>query len=87
MDLFIEYNGTWTHGGEPYTGTENQLKVVEDWLRRSKELNFKGKPKTSYLGAIDIWTRLDPLKRRVFRDNKLNWVEFFNMEDLERYFK
>ena len=87
LDLFIEYNGTWTHGGEPYNGTKSQLKIVEDWLNKSKELNFKGKPKTSYLGAIDIWTRLDPLKRKVSKDNKLNWVEFFNMEDLERYFK
>lgn len=87
LDLFIEYQGTWTHGGEPYIGSEEQLKVVESWLAKSKERNFKGNLKTSYLGAIDIWTRLDPLKRIISKNNNLNWVEFFNIEDLERYFK
>ena len=82
LDLFIEYQGYWTHGGEPYTGTENQLKIVEGWKRKSDELNFKGKFKKSYKIAINTWTVSDVQKRETAKENKLNWVEFFNKESL-----
>ena len=86
LDLFIEYQGNWTHGGEPYIGTEFQLKVVEDWLRRSKELNFKGKYKEFYKSAVYDWTVRDVEKRKIAKENNLNWVEFFNEENFKEYF-
>lgn len=82
LDLFIEYQGYWTHGGEPYIGTENQLRIVKDWKNKSNEVNFKGKFKKSYKIAINTWTVSDVQKREIAKENKLNWVEFFNKESL-----
>lgn len=61
-------------------------KVVEDWLRRSKELNFKGKYKEFYKSAVYDWTVRDVEKRKIAKENNLNWVEFFNEEKFKEYF-
>lgn len=82
-DLFIEYQGTWTHGGHPFDeNNPEDLKIVAEWKRRSEEINFKGKKKSFYKTAIYVWTKLDVEKRKY--KNSLNWVEFFRKEDIER---
>lgn len=87
LDLFIEYQGNWTHGGEKYdaNNVEHQNKIYL-WKLKSTELNFKGKPKLAYLNAIETWTLKDPMKRQTAERNKLNWLEFFNKEDLFNHF-
>ena len=82
LDLFIEYQGIWTHGGHPYNPEDpKDLETVKSWEVRSKELNHKGKPKNFYKGAIYTWTVRDPLKRETARANYLNYLEFFNEEE------
>lgn len=83
-DLFIEYQGTWTHGGHPFDeNNPEDLKIVEEWKRRSEELNFKGKKKNFYKMALYTWTDLDIRKRKY--KNTLNWIEFFGKKDVEDF--
>lgn len=86
LDLYIEYQGTWYHGNEPYIGTDEQKEIIKKWGEKSKEINFKGELKSSYLNAIQTWTIRDPLKRETAKKNNLNWIEFFNMEQFMEWF-
>ena len=54
---------------------------------KSEEINFKNKNKNYYLNAIYVWTKLDPKKHRVAKENNLNWIEFFNIEEFNRWFE
>ena len=86
IDTYIEYQGTWFHGKEPYIGTEEQKSIIELWKAKSVELNFQGKEKRQYKRAIKIWTIEDPLKREIAKKNNLNWIEFFNMNQFLDWF-
>lgn len=69
-DLYLEIQGTWTHGHHPFDpNNEDDLKILESW----KEKNTK-----FYNNAIDVWTKSDPLKREIAKENNLNWVEVFS---------
>lgn len=85
-DLYIEYQGHWKHGKEPYIGTPEQIKIVQYWKTKSEELNFKGEPKRTYADAINNWTNIDVYKRNTVHKNNLNWIEFFNMKEFEDWF-
>lgn len=78
LDLYIEYQGTWLHGKEPYNeNNEEHIKILEKW--KLKNTNF-------YNTAIKIWTIKDPLKRQTAKDNNLNWIEFFNMNQFMEWY-
>lgn len=65
LDMFIEINGTWTHGYEPFDPlNEKHIMILEKW---------KKKDTSYYNNAIYNWTKRDPLKLKTFRDNKLNF--------------
>ena len=77
IDTYIEYQGIWTHGKEPYIGTDEQNKILEKW--RNKNTIF-------YNNAIHNWTISDTIKRKTAKDNNLNWIEFFNMNQFMEWF-
>ena len=86
LDLFIEYQGSWTHGGHPYNPDSiEDRKKVELWKQKAEEINFAGKKKIYYLNALYTWTNLDTRKRETANKNKLNWIEFFNFKELEQW--
>lgn len=88
LDLFIEYQGTWTHGDVPFDpNNEDHKNILNEWVERQQELNFKRKNKNFYTNAIKVWTIKDPEKRRLVKQNNLNWIEFFNLQDFEEWFK
>lgn len=71
FDVYIEYQGMWTHGKHPFNKDNNEDKILlEDW--ENKALNSK-----FYKSAIENWTITDPLKREIAKDNKLNYLEIF----------
>jgi hypothetical protein len=74
LDLFIECNYHWTHGGKPYEGTINDNKKLQEW----KDKNTK-----YYNNAITTWIVRDVNKRNIAKQNKLNWIEFFSLEELK----
>lgn len=77
LDLYIEYQGLWTHGLRPFEGTIEDLQKVELWKNRKTKY---------YKMAIDTWTRRDVKKRKLAKENNLNWLEFFNMQQFMEWF-
>ena len=77
IDLYIEYNGYWMHGEQPYIGTDEQQKKVKLWESKISE---------QYKRAIDTWTKRDVLKRTIAKQNNLNYLEFFNMNEFNKWF-
>lgn len=69
LDLFIEYNGYWTHGLHPFNplNKEDNLKL----------LKWKTKESKQYKTAIKVWTITDPLKRETAIKNNLNFIELW----------
>lgn len=83
LDLFIEYQGHWTHGIDnhkilgPYDpfNYEHQL-VLEKW--RAKH--------TKYFDiAIKVWTQIDPLKQQYAEKNNLNLLKFYTYEKFSEW--
>ena len=82
LDLYIELQGSWTHGFEPFDATnpdhQNKLQI---W--KSKNTKF-------YNNAINVWTVRDPLKRKIAKDSNLNYIEVFDsktFKELDFLFK
>ena len=86
LDLFIEYQGTWTHGNEPFKGLPHQWNIINNWNDKSKEINFNGVKKEYYKNGIYTWLVSDVVKRTTARLNKLNWLEFFNINDFLNWY-
>ena len=77
LNLYIEYNGFYMHGKEPYIGSSEQQEIIKIW---------ESKNSSQYLNAIQTWTIRDPLKRQTAKDNKLNYLEFFNMKEFMEWY-
>lgn len=71
-DLFIEVNAHWTHGGHWYdTFSSFDAQKLTSWQAKS----------SSYIDkAIKTWTVSDVAKRQCARDNKLNYVTFWDSD-------
>lgn len=74
-DLFIELNGSWTHGPHWYDATN------EEDARRVSEWKSKGSP--YYLNAIENWTVRDVRKRESARTHALNYVAFWGKKGID----
>ena len=79
LDLFMELNGTWTHGKHPYIqdNPEDQ-NILNHWIERSKEHPF-------YITAILTWTEADVKKRNTAKKNNLNFKEVWSLEEGKEY--
>ena len=85
MNLYIEFNYTWTHGRHPFNpDNPEDIQELNKLKEKSKELNFQNKPKAFYLNAIETWTIRDVKKRTMAKENNLNYLEFFT---IEKYFE
>ena len=74
LDLYIECNYHWTHGGHPFN--ENNIEditILNLW--KNKNLSY-------YDNAIQTWTVRDVNKRNTAKKNKLNFIEIWNIEEL-----
>ena len=70
LDLYIEIQGSWTHGKHPYD-ENNQEDIDKLNLWKSKNTKY-------YNVAIKVWTELDVRKRNIAKENKLNYLEIFS---------
>ena len=68
-DLYVEIQGTWTHGPHPFTGSEEDMSLLEKW--NSKNTKY-------YKKAIETWTIRDVKKRETAKKNNLNYLEIFS---------
>ena len=74
LDLYIECNYHWTHGKHPYN--ENNINDI------NKVNELKSKNTKFYNNAIITWTIRDVNKRNIAKENKLNYIEFWNINEL-----
>jgi len=70
-DLYVEIQGSWTHGPHPFTGSEEDLDTLKLWESKGSKY---------YENAIEVWTIRDVKKRETAKKNKLNWVEIFSYD-------
>ena len=76
LDLYIECNYHWTHGGHPYNDNTDDKIIVNKW--KSKNTSY-------YNNAIRTWTIRDVKKRNTAKENNLNYLEFFTILELENW--
>ena len=74
IDTYIEYQGHWSHGGEPYIGTKEQKEKVKLWESHDSKY---------YKKAIEVWTKRDVLKREISKTNNLKYLEFYDIISLK----
>ena len=80
-DLYIEYNGTWTHGNHMFDiNNENDLKLLNIW--KEKSINHK-----YYNTAIYVWTILDLEKYNIAKQNNLNYLIFYSLKEFDEWYK
>ena len=83
LDLYIEYNGSWTHGGCFYDENNDENRnTLEKWKQASEHSRF-------YETAVSVWTQRDVLKLNTAIENNLNYIAWFNQQQaydwIEKY--
>lgn len=80
LDLFIELNFHWTHGGRPYdTNNAECQELLKFWESKSSH-NY-------YTKAIMTWTKGDVEKLNIAKQNKLNYLCFYNNSQIDAWLK
>lgn len=74
LDLFIEFQGYYTHGVHPYNPDSTSDKLLIEKYKEKYGKNCQ---------AITIWTIKDPEKRKCAKEYSLNWKEFFTINELK----
>lgn len=70
-DLYIEYQGSWTHGNMPYIeGDTACVQQLQQWEEKAVNSEY-------YKDAIETWTYRDVIKRETARKYKLNYIEIW----------
>lgn len=71
-DLFIELNGSWSHGGHWYeVDRDMDQKTVQTWCKKGEKSQY-------YLNALGTWTERDVRKRAAAREAQLNYVTLWD---------
>ncbi len=73
LDLFLELQGTWTHGKHPYNPESiEDNNILWEWKNRNTKY---------YNNAIKTWTISDVKKRERAKENNLNFHEVWTLKD------
>lgn len=75
LDLFIELNLTWTHGGHAFMSDITDLDKLHLWEQKAMSSRY-------YKNAIYTWTDLDVRKKEIAKINNLNYLCIYNKQDL-----
>lgn len=71
-DLFIELNGSWSHGKHWYeTDREMDQRTVQTWRKKGEKSEY-------YRNALEVWTERDVRKREAARQAELNYVTLWD---------
>ena len=71
-DLFIELNGSWSHGGHWYEADrEMDQKTVKTWREKGEKSQY-------YRNALEVWIERDVRKREAARGAQLNYVTLWD---------
>ena len=72
LNVFIEYQGNWTHGKEPFDSKN------PEHIERLEFLKSKAKTSKYYKSCLEVWTIKDPLKRKIAQRNNLKFKEIWS---------
>jgi hypothetical protein len=73
LDFYLEFQGFWSHNKEPFNFKKKKhKKILNLWKNKNTEY---------YNNAIKTWTERDPLKRKIAKNNKLNYLELWEFKD------
>ena len=78
LDLFIELNLHWTHGGHWFNEYNNEdISKLEVWKKKSENSKF-------YKNAITTWTIRDLNKKACIDNAKLNCIVLWNTKEFDK---
>ena len=81
LDLFIEFNGFPCHGPHSYNpDSKEDQELVEKW-----KLRYKDGKHPLYKRMINGWTISDVKKRKIAKENNLNYYEFWTLEEAKKF--
>lgn len=80
IDTFIELHFHWTHGGMPYDANDNKCQELLDFWKSKSNHNY-------YTKAIMTWTKGDVEKLNIAKQNKLNYLCFYNNNQIDAWLK
>lgn len=73
LDLFIELNASWTHGGHWFDpNSPNDIVKLEEWADKAKRGH------EFYDSAMETWVIRDPRKRDWARSKGINYLVFWD---------
>ena len=84
--MYIECHFSHFHHFRKYIGNDKDLKEIETLNNKSKEIKLKtGINKTQYDVIIYTWSDLDVRKRNKAKENNLNFLEFYTLNELKEW--
>ena len=88
LDLYIECNYSHYHYYCAFdkANVEHQkaLELLKEKHQKRSAITGKN---TQYGTIIYVWSNLDVRKRQIAKENHLNWVAFYSINDLKAFFK
>lgn len=78
-DTGFNYNKHIKHGRRKYNPEDPYCQADVKWLES------EAKPGNFYEKILHTWKDLDPLKREIARENGLNFIEWFNIDEFNRW--
>ena len=87
LDLYIEYNGSHYHHYHPFDiNDDNDLNELNRLKEKAENSNaHKNGKKSQYDNIIYTWTILDSKKRNIAQQNNLNYIEFWNINEVKEW--
>ena len=80
LDCFIELNCSWTHGKHQFNPNDNE-DINKLKLMKANALSGH----KYYENAINTWTKRDPYKRLIAKQNNLNFREVWSLEEAKNF--
>ena len=87
LDLYIEYQGSQFHNKHPFDQNNNDdLVELENLkIKDNNSIRTKNGKKSQYSNIIYVWTNLDVRKRNLAKQNNLNFIEFWNIDEVKEW--
>lgn len=87
LDLYIEYNGSHYHHYHPFdVNDDNDINELNRLKEKANNSNaHKNGKKSQYDNIIYTWTILDLKKRNIAQQNNLNYIEFWNINEVKEW--
>lgn len=80
IDTFIEYQGYVSHQDHPFDkNNKNDIEL------KNKFIDKINSGKTYYKCIIETWVNKDVEKRNKAKENNLNYIEFWNIEEVDKW--